>query len=134
MYGAQRCSSTSLRFRPTANHSLQLVRLNPADSSCCLSLAAKCRSPSCGVLNDYFGYTMRGETWSADEGCWSALTHPVTWPNSQTAFIKASQELVVPRQDLDVLQIRLVRCSSLVIRTDCVSTVQALSKHCCVGL
>lgn len=107
----QGCKDTNrLRFRPSACHSLQLVRLSPADSSCCLSISGKCRK--CDALNDYFGYTVRSETWSADPEDWATLRHPVTWASCQGDFIKASQELMIPRNDLLTLQIRLVRCDT----------------------
>jgi hypothetical protein len=110
----QRCKgSNKLRFRPSASHTLQLVRLCPAASSCCLSISGKCRSVECQALNDYFGYTVRTETWSADPEDWATAQHPVTWASCQGEFIQASQELFMPRNDLHTLQIRLVRCDGL---------------------
>jgi hypothetical protein len=110
----QRCEGPNrLRFRPSASHSLQLVGLSPASSSCCLSISGKCRVPDCGALNDYFGYNKPHETWSADPDDWASPRHPVTWASCQGEYIKASQELIMARKDLDVLMIRLIRCASL---------------------
>lgn len=110
----QRCEGQNrLRFRPSASHSLQLVGLSPASSSCCLSISGKCRVPDCSALNDYFGYNKPHETWSADPDDWASKRHPVTWASCQGEYIKASQELIMARKDLDVLMIRLIRCASL---------------------
>jgi hypothetical protein len=92
----QRCEGPNrLRFRPSASHSLQLVGLSPASSSCCLSISGKCRVPDCGALNDYFGYNKPHETWS------TPMTGPLRGTQSRELAARVSTSR--PRRSLSWL-------------------------------